>query len=125
MSKSIQLRTELQRLLETIITNVYHEDASDKRPYPYLVYELSDLTYEYGKTLMQLEINILDYGKPTNEVETIADTVQETLNGYYFINSEIQFVIYKGLKQTVKEEDKKIIRRRLLFEIQLHELKGE
>lgn len=125
LSKTIALRTELQRLLKTLTANVHYEQAPDTANYPYLVYELSELSYNYGKTLMEIEINILDYGTSTSNVETIADNVQSTLNKYSYIGPEIQFIIYKNIRQRVVEDDKKIIRRRLTFEIQLHELKGE
>ena len=119
------LRTELQRLLKTLTTNVYYEGNQDPAVYPRLVFDLSEVSYEYGKTLYQLEINIIDYGTSTRVVEDLADNVQSALNKYYFIDNEIQFAVYRGLRQKVEEDDKLIIRRRLLFEIQLHELKGE
>lgn len=125
MSKTVALRTELQRLFKTLTPNVYYEEAPDTAVYPYLVYELSEVLFNHGKTTYQLEVNILDYGNSSLAVEILADSVQDALNKYYFINVEIQFITYKGLRQTIKEEDKQIIRRRLLFEIQLHQLKGE
>lgn len=125
MTKTIALRMKLQKLFKTLTDNVYYGIAPDTAPYPYLVYELIELTYDYGKTLMELEVNIMDYGTSSSAVEILADTLQEKLNKYDFINHEIQFMIYKGNRNRIEEEDKKIIRRRLLFEIQLHELKGE
>jgi hypothetical protein len=123
--KTWTLRVELQRLFKTLTTNVYYEGNQDPAVYPRLVFENSEVSYSDGKTLYQLEVNIIDYGTSTRVVEDLADTVQSTLNNYYFINSEIQFVVYKGLRQKVEEDDKSIIRRRLLFEIHLHELRGE
>jgi peptidoglycan/xylan/chitin deacetylase (PgdA/CDA1 family) len=125
VSKTIALRTELQRLFKTLTANVHYEQRPDTFAYPYLVYELREMTYDYGKTTYQMEVNILDYGTSSSAVETLADTVQEALNKYHFINDKIQFVTYKGQRQSVLEDDKKVVRRRLLFEIQLHEMKGE
>ena len=125
MDKTVALRTVISTLLKTMTPNVYYEDAPDTNPYPYMVYELNEITYSYGKVLYQLEINVLGYGADTAPIETLADTTQRTLNKYSFINTDIQFTIYQGLRNTIKEEDEQIIRRRLLFEIQLHELKGE
>jgi len=122
--KTTALKIELKRLLKTINPNVYFEEAP-KPLYPYIVYELSELAYGYGKTLLDLEINAIDYGKNTTAIEDLADTIQDTLNKYYFLNTEIQFAIYKGSKQKIEEEDKQIIRRRLTFEIHLYEMRGE
>lgn len=125
MSKTISLRTELQRKLKTLTTTVYYEEASDSAVYPYCVFELSELLTEANKTVYQLEINLLDHGVSTSAIEILADNIQKSLNKYFFVNAEIEFKIYQGIRQTVKEEDKQIIRRRLLFEIQLHEVRGD
>lgn len=121
----IELRKQLQILFKTITANVHYEIAPDTSPYPYLVYELSQLTYSYGKAVLQLEVNILDYGTSTTTVETLSDTLQDMLNKYYFINDKIQLTVYRLNRNTIQEEDKKIKRRRLTFEIQMHELKEE
>jgi len=123
--KTWTLRVELKKIFKTLTTNVYYEGNQDPAVYPRLIYDLSEVSYDSGKTLYQLEVNIIYYGTSTRVIEDLADTVQATLNKYYFINSEIQFVVYKGLRQKVEEDDKLIIRRRLLFEIQLHEMRGE
>lgn len=125
MSKTIELKKALNTLLKTVATRVFYEEAAAIKVYPYVVFELSEIGYDAGKTLYQLEVNALDYGSDTTTVETLADDIQELLNKYYYINTNIQFSIYKGIKGSVKESEKEIIRRRLLFEVQLHELKGE
>jgi len=125
MSKTIELRKELTRMFKTEINEVHFEIADDSAPYPYLQYEIDEIRNEDGKSVIILEVNILDYGTSTITVETLADDVQKLLHKYYFINDEIQFSSYKLVKNIVQEEDKKIRRRRLTFEIQLHELKGE
>lgn len=125
MSKTLELRKQLQIIFKTITDNIHYEIAPDNSPYPYLVYELSELTYNYGKAVMQLEVNILDYGTSTSVVETLSDTLQDTLHKLYFINDKIQYSVYRRNRNTVQEEDKKIKRRRLIFEIQLYESKEE
>ena len=125
MSKTTELRKQLQIILKTVADRVHYEEAPSTESYPYVVYEVSELVYNYGLTTMQLEINVLDYGTSSGVVEQLADLIQDTLHKCYFINEIIQFSIYKGNKIIIKEEDKQIIRRRMNFEIQLHELKGE
>lgn len=133
MSKTIELRKQLQTLLKTIVPNSFHEERDKDTPYPYLVFEFNELGYNYGKTTLQLEINIFDYktrfvdgvSVGSRVVESLSDTVQDTLNKYHFINNKIQFATYKINRNTIKEEDKMIMRRRMIFELQLHELKEE
>lgn len=125
MTKTIQLRKVIQDKLETLTSKVYYEIAPENVTGPYLVYELSELTYEYGKTLLQLEINVIDYGPGTLNAEVLADNTQRLLNRLNHIDGLLQMTVYQGSRQTVRETDKEVIRRRLIFEIQLHEMKGE
>ena len=125
MSKSVALRTELQRLLKTVTANVYYAIRPEALKYPCIVYEVRELTHDGGKTVAMLETDVLDYGTSTAQAEAIADHIQTALRKYHFINSQIQFTIYQGSRQSIQEEDKKIIRRRLTFEIQLHERGNE
>ena len=125
MSKSIALRTALQTILKAKTSNVYYEEAPDTHPYPYVVYELGELSHDSGRTLIQLEVNVIDHGDSTSVAEALADDIQDALHKLYYIDTSIQFSSYKNQRNTVKEDDKQIIRRRLLFEIHLHELKGE
>ena len=93
VSKTLELRKQLQIIFKTITDNIHYEIAPDTSPYPYLVYELSELTYNYGKAVMQLEVNILDYGTSTSVVETLSDTLQDILHKLYFMNLEVSVVI--------------------------------
>ena len=106
MSKTIALRTELQRVLKTLTNNVEYEQAGDSTPYPYVVFELMELRHDYSKTLFELEINVFDYGMISRNVDALADSIQDTLHKYYFINEEIQFTSYKDNRNIVQEEDK-------------------
>lgn len=125
MNKTEVLRTAIQAKLKTLASNVYYTIASDTTATPYVVYELSELTYNDGKTTYQMEMNIQDYGKDTSTVEDLTDDIQRALNKWFYMDGYIEFMCYKGSRQRVEEEDKQIIRRRLLFEIQLHEKEGE
>lgn len=125
MEKTYELRKAFQTTLKTIITNVYYDQAPDNATYPYIVFDLAELYHEDGRTLMELEANVIDYGTSTTRAEDIADRLQYTLHRMNYINAFIQFRVYRGLRQKVEEEDKQLIRRRLTFEVHLHQLKGE
>lgn len=125
MSKTEALKTEITRVLKLSLSKVSFGRAPAKKVYPYAVYDLSEIGSENGRTNFQLEVNVVDYGPDTSRVDDISDDIQDRLHRYDFINSAIQFTSYIGIRQPVTEEDKEINRRRMLFEIQLHELKGE
>ena len=124
-NKTYEMRKEITRLLKTLTANVYYDQAPDDATNPYLVYELMELNHDEGKTLLELEINALDYGTNTTPIENLCDEIQYLLHRLSYINAFIQFRVYRGLRQKVEEEDKQIIRRRLTFEVHLHQLKGE
>lgn len=125
MSKTIALRTELSKMLKTAAQNVYFEKAPELFEYPYVTYEMDEMSHDYGRTLYQLEINVVDKGDSTSAVETTADNIQTLLHKCYYLGGGIQFACYKNQRQIIREDDPKIHRRRLLFELHLHELKGE
>jgi hypothetical protein len=125
MSKTDALRTELSRLLETVASNVYFQQKPDRWGYPYVAYEMDEMSHADGKTLYQLEINVVDQGRSTSTAETMSDDIQTLLHKYYYLGAGIQFSCYKNQRKIIREEDPKIHRRRLLFELHLHELKGE
>lgn len=125
MSKTTELRKQLRAIIKAQTANVYYVEAPDTKPYPYAVHELTEISYDDGRTLMELEVNVLDYGKDSSAAEEIADKIQSALHKYFFINHAIEFTVYQGMRNIVKEEDKQVIRRRLLFEVHLHEKKGE
>jgi hypothetical protein len=122
MSKTIELRKILVSIFKIITDEVHFENVPEITLYPYLQYELNEILSKDGKTVFKLEVNILDYGLSTSTVEILSDKLQKALDKYYFINEKIQFTTYKLNKISVQEKDKKIRRRRLTFEIHLHEL---
>lgn len=121
MTKTLAARSVIQAELKKLCSNVHFEQANSDAAFPYLVYSLEELTHEYGLTLCQLEVNAVDYGTSTSTCETLADNVQLALDRLLHIDSDVQFNIYRERRQPVSEEDRKIIRRRMTFEVRLHE----
>lgn len=121
MSKTMELRTELQKYLEECCSNVHYETAPTPYRYPYLVYELQELSYMDHKTVMQLEVNAIDYGDSTQRMEGLSDQVQDVFDHLHAEASGLFFSVYKDKRQNVQEADTKVIRRRMLFEIHLYE----
>lgn len=120
-NKTEELRKALRASMLSVTDRVYFGQAPDNATYPYIVFDLSELIHQDGKTLMEMEVNVLDYGTVTTTAENIADEMQALLDRADYINAFIQYSIYRGLRQPVEEEDKQLIRRRLTFEIHLHE----
>lgn len=125
MDKTESLKIAVKGLLKTQAARVSYGVGPKKKLYPYVVFELSELGCSDGKTTYQLEVNAVDFGDDTKPVDDLSDNIQKKLHKEYFINSDIQFAVYRGARQPVTEDNPEIIRRRMLFEVHLHELKGE
>ena len=125
MDKTESLKTEVKSLLKTQAVRVSYGSAPKKKEYPYVVFELSELGFSDGKTTYQLEVNAVDSGDVSKPVDDLSDNIQKKLHGTCLLNEDIQFVVYRGARQSVTEDNPDLIRRRMLFEVHLHELKGE
>lgn len=98
-----------------------HAELSEDPVYPYIVYSIEELSREDGLTLCELEVDVVGRGKDTMPVETLSDSIQRNFDHWLYLDDEIEAVTYPEKRQTVPSEDKTIIRRRMTFEIRMHE----
>lgn len=121
MHNTKALRTVLTGRLATVCPRVYYAQAKSGTERPYLVYTLDTLAKEDGRETMELEINAVDYGTDTAPCEALADAVEGVLEGWHHLDEDLQCSAYPDRRQTVTEEDRRIIRRRLLVELHVYE----
>ena len=95
--------------------------ADSKTARPYIVYSLETVSSADDMETVELEANVMDYGANTEPCEAIADQVEALFDKWYYLDDEIQLATYVDRRQPVTEEDRKIIRRRLLIEIHMTE----
>lgn len=118
-SKTIAVRTALHTLIGSTVERRYYDHANDDAAFPYCVYSLDEVIHDEFQTVCNLEVNVMDYGTSSSACETLADSLQAALDHYHYIDNDIEFETYADTRNVVQEEDKKIIRRRLLFELRL------
>lgn len=121
MSKTVALRKAISERLKTACPRVYYGQADKSTARPYVVYTVETVATEDDMETMELEANVMDYGADTEPCETIADEVERLFDKWYYLDEEIQFSTYEDRRQPVQEEDRQIIRRRILIEIHLTE----
>ncbi|MBE5055286.1 hypothetical protein INF37_04645 [Pseudoflavonifractor sp. DSM 107456] len=121
MSKTSDLRRAITARLRTACPRVEYGQAGDETARPYIVYTLETIGSVDDMETLELEINCMDYGTNTELCETIADQAEALFDKWYYLNDEIQFSTYVDRRQPVTEEDRSIIRRRLLIEIHMTE----
>ena len=124
MNKTLALRTVVVEALTTVMpegSKVYYQTAQKNHPDIYAVYLLDQLTNIDGQTGYELEINVIGYGPDTSTVEDLADDVQALFNKKVVITDDIGVHFYAERRNTVEEEDRNILRRRLTFSAYVYE----
>lgn len=121
MSRTQELKREVKKILRRHCENVFYEEASTSRTYPYIVFEIRELSFDSGMALCRMEVNVIDRGDNSESIESACDGIQNDFDRAHAMTARIQFSAYRLDRQIVREEDKKILRRRMNFEIHLYE----
>ena len=116
-----KLRIELNKILKTIHPRVYFMKAPDTVVFPYVVYDLPQSYFDDGLEVFNLDIDVWDDKTDTTEIETLAQSIWNTLHKYYFINNDIQFTTYRINRMTIQDDDPRIRRRTLMFNIRYYD----
>lgn len=124
MSKTLALRESLRKILLTVFDKVYFAAADDSAGFPFCVYNLNEVMQIDGVSRYELELNCCDYGRNTALIEAQSDRITGALNYLYKEEPNIAYTAYFARKNSVFAEDPNIMRRRLVFEINLYD-KGE
>lgn len=119
--KTKTMREKIRTLLLTTGCNdVSVPPRTNTDNYPYITFEIHELSSAYGTNLGQLEVNCVGKGLSA-DIDELADEVQELLHEYFYNDQTIWFRLFKSNRNIVIEEDLEIIRRRLLFDLYFHE----
>lgn len=124
MNKTLALRTEVVNLLTAVMpqdSGIYYQQAQKEHPKVYAVYLLTQVLVEDDRNAYELEINVMDYGTDTSTIEDLADQIQKQFNKKVVITNDIGVYFYTDHRNTVEEEDRNILRRRLTFSAYLYE----
>ena len=121
MSKTGALRAAVVEIIGRHAPYVYYGQADPGHPKQYVVYDLEEIARIDNQTTVQMEVNCMDYGTDTLACETMADNIQTAFDHNMTMTDSIMFHGYIDRRQPVYEEDRKIIRRRLLFTLYLYE----
>ena len=124
MNKTLALRTVVVEQLTAVMptgSKVYYQTAQKDHPQIYAVYLLDQMMLEDDRYAYELEINVMDYGTDTSTLEDLADSIQAAFDKLVVLTSDIGVHFYTDRRNTVEEEDRNILRRRLTFSTYLYE----
>lgn len=119
----INLRTQLNKTLKTIHPRVYFQTAPDTATFPYVVYDLPNSFSNEEQEIFNLDVDIWDNNTDTTELETLSSTIWKSLNKYRYIDENIQFSIYRMNRLSLKDDDVRIKRRKLIFQLRYYDRK--
>ena len=124
MNRTIALRTIVVSLLNTVMpsgSKTYFQQSQDDHPKVYAVYTLDMIDNTDERYLYELEVNVMDYGTDTANIEDLADSIQALFNKNVQITEDVGVYFYADRRNAVEEEDRNILRRRLTFSTYLYE----
>ena len=102
-------------------TGVHFGAAPSSAEFLYLVFSLEEVSHEDNLSLQEMEVDVVDYGENTEPAETAADQISAALDHRYILTDDLQASVYRERRQPLYETDKNVIKRRLTFQIRLHE----
>ena len=124
LSRTIALRTVVVDTLTAVMpegSKIYYQTAQKDHPKIFAVYLLDQMMLEDDRYAYELEINVMDYGTDTSTLEDLADSIQAAFDKKVVITADIGVHFYTDRRNTVEEEDRNILRRRLTFSAYLYE----
>jgi len=114
-----RIRLALKEIIRSIHENASYGWTTDKARYPYVTYEY-EMRYSGNKGIGTLEINVWDLGDSTEQVEDIADNLENGLNELIYNDDHTILKLYTNSRLAILDDNKDIKRRRLLFEMQYY-----
>ena len=124
LKKTMALRTAVVSTLATVMpqgSKTYFQQAQNDHPKVYAVYTIDQINLTDGRNSYEVEINVMDYGADTSAIENLADDIQAAFDELVIINDDIGVYFYAERRNSVEEEDRNSLRRRLTFSAYLYE----
>lgn len=116
MSKTIELRKDIQKLFKEVADKAYYRRAINSNIYPHVVYTIEDIG-----DAKSLNIDIWDKSESTERIEILADEIEKHLKDEVVTNDNHSFILYYNYdRQWIDDEDKNIQRINMTFEIRYY-----
>ncbi|MCR1953002.1 hypothetical protein NSA50_18540 [Clostridium sp. DSM 100503] len=118
MSKTIELRKDIKKILSEAHDRVFYRKANDKVAYPYCTYLIKDI---YGAKALEINIWNIDDKDSTATIEELADNIQKILDDTISINEHHSIILYYNEdRKWIDDEDKRIQRINFSYEIRYY-----
>lgn len=116
------LRELLYPQLKAIHPRVYFQMAPDNAPFPYLVYDFTQITND-GEEFETVAVDVDGWDMPadgdTTNLETLMQTVNDALNKKTLTAEGLAVTFYLDRKIPLVDDNKDIRRRKYIYEARL------
>jgi len=117
-----KLRKLVHSCLKSIHPRVYFQMAPDNAPFPYLVYDFTQIVND-GEEFETVAVDIDGWDMPaggdTTELETLMQTVNDVLNKKTLTAEGLAGTFYLDRKIPLRDDNKNIRRRKYIYEARL------
>lgn len=113
----IEIRNVLDPYLLSIHPHVWFQRAPDNALSPYLTYDFANISlFGEGHQVLTLDVDGWDNKEDSTDLEVLMSTVEESLNNHVLVGTGVVIAFYLDTKIPLTEDNKKIIRRRYVFQ---------
>ena len=117
-----KLRKLVHSCLKSIHPRVYFQMAPDNAPFPYLVYDFTQITND-GEEFETVALDVDGWDMPakgdTTALETLMQTVNDALNKKTLTAEGLAVTFYLDRKIPLLDDNKNIRRRKYIYEARL------
>lgn len=116
--------------MEDILKSVYEKlkmtnlKVYDNRPaqftnFPFIIYDLNELSYDENPTTYTLNIDVWTKGNDFLSLEQICSRLNEIINRKLFSEEDLEYRAIKLNENRIKDEDELIKRKRISYELRV------
>lgn len=122
--KTKELRTTIQERINPVVS-CYYRTADPDAVFPHSVYDFETIDLgDLSRDDLILVVDLWDFGTDTTRIEEFADQIEALFNNVNLPGEKILPTFYRISRKPIDDENKKIIRRQLKFQIQNYEIGG-
>lgn len=118
-NREMTLRIFLNNKLSNIHSRNYYETAPDDTVYPFLVYNLEESFDDGSIETFNLVMDAWDNKTDTTEIVQLISDVDNSLHRLRGSADGLFFIFYRNNRRTITDNDSRLRRRQLEFEIKV------
>lgn len=124
--KAVEVRKTIQAALKTAHPRVYFQVADENAGYPYVVYDLPNSIDDLSMERFILDVDGWDapVNGDTTALETLMDLIDRELHRKTVLVNGVSATFYRENRLSLTDEDKKIRRRKYVYQIRTHQAGG-